>query len=311
MKIGITGGAGFIGSNLAEHLCLKGHEVYVFDNLESGSKENLLGIDCKFVEGDLREKESIQTFLDRHKIEHLVHLGALGSVPRSIKHPRASFESNALATLNVLEAIRNLEISLTFSSSSSVYGKNSKLPKSEIDWLSPLSPYAASKLAAEGLCLAYKESYKLNILVYRLFNVFGPRQNANSIYSAVIPKWIIAAFKKEPLVVFGNGQQRRDFTFIEDVVEILGRPIDKSTLPQLPVNLAFGNPVTLNYILDVFREYFGDILISYEDVRHGDIKDSEANPESLLKLHEGKLLHTSIESGLLKTFEWFKSKYSF
>ena len=311
MKIGVAGGAGFIGSNLVEHLVVQGHQVAVFDNLETGSLKNLSGLDYEFVNGDLRDINAIKNFLSNKKIQHLVHLGALGSVPRSIAQPRQSFESNAIATLNVLEAIKEAKIPMVFSSSSSVYGSNPKLPKSETDWLSPLSPYAASKMAAEGMCLAFKESFNVSVTIYRLFNVFGPRQNPDGVYAAVLPRWIFAAFNQKPLVVFGDGEQRRDFTFVNDVVSILHKSILAEPNAKYPVNLAFGRSITLNRILEVFKDYFGDIEIEFQGVRKGDVRDSESDATQLYKLHDGNLQITSIEQGLIQTFDWFKTYYNF
>ena len=311
MRVGITGGAGFIGSNLAQHLVQSGYSVSVLDNLETGFLSNLQGVNINFVRADLKNLTEVDSFFQKEEIEYCVHLGALGSVPRSIDTPRASFEANAIATLNVLESIKKRSIPIIFSSSSSVYGKNPKLPKIERDWLSPISPYAASKLAAEAMTLAFRESYEISALVYRLFNVYGPKQNPDSLYAAVIPKWIFAAFKREPLIVYGDGEQKRDFTFVNDVVYILSSSIREKHNADYPVNLAFGNPVALNEILSVFRSYFGEIKVDYKDIRKGDIRNSESNPNALKQLHNNKLRLTSLEEGLFTTFDWFKEHYSF
>jgi UDP-glucose 4-epimerase len=311
VRIGITGGAGFIGSNLAQHLVESGYSVSVLDNLETGFLSNLEGIDVNFVQADLKKLNDVESFFQTEEIEYCVHLGALGSVPRSIETPRASFEANAIATFNVLESIKKRSIPIIFTSSSSVYGKNPKLPKIEKDWLSPISPYAASKLAAEAMTLAFRESYEIPALVYRLFNVYGPKQNPDSLYAAVIPKWIFAAFKREPLVVYGDGEQKRDFTFVKDVISILSNSIRENHNADYPVNLAFGKPVALNEILSVFRSYFGEIKIDYRDVRKGDILNSESNPNALKELHNNKVILTSLEQGLFDTFNWFKKYYSF
>jgi len=312
MRLGITGGAGFIGANLSKLLVDSGHEVYLFDNLETGFKNNVdFASPTKFVEGDLRSADNIKSFFEELGIEYCVHLGALGSVPRSIDNPRDSFEVNALGTLNILEAAKINNIPVMFSSSSSVYGSNLKLPKIEKDWLSPISPYAASKLAAESLVTAFGRSFSMQVLTYRLFNVYGPWQNPTGIYSAVIPKWIFAAFKKQPLILYGNGEQKRDFTFVSDVVRIFKNSIEKKHASDFPVNLAFGNPVSLNNILGVFESYFGNLTIEKLTERQGDIKDSAANPESLIELHDNNVLQTQLNDGLFSTFDWFKSRYNF
>jgi UDP-glucose 4-epimerase len=311
VRVGITGGAGFIGSNLAQHLVKYGYTVSVLDNLETGFLSNLEGVNANFVRADLKNLSEVEGFFQKEEIDYCIHLGALGSVPRSIDTPRASFEANAIATLNVLESVKRRSIPIIFSSSSSVYGKNPKLPKIEKDWLSPISPYAASKLAAEAMTLAFRESYGISTLVYRLFNVYGPKQNPDSLYAAVIPKWIFAAFKGEPLVVYGDGEQKRDFTFVDDVVQILSRSIRENHDADYAVNLAFGNPVTLNEIIGVFTSYFGGIKVEYKEIRKGDIRNSESNPETLSELHDNQIKKTPLEVGLVATFDWFKKQYSF
>ena len=311
MRVGITGGAGFIGSNLAQHLVKSGYTVSVLDNLETGILSNLEGVNANLVRADLKNLNEVEGFFQKEEIDYCIHLGALGSVPRSIDTPRASFEANAIATLNVLESVKKRSIPIIFSSSSSVYGKNPKLPKIEKDWLSPISPYAASKLAAEAMTLAFRESYGISTLVYRLFNVYGPKQNPDSLYAAVIPKWIFAAFKGEPLVVYGDGEQKRDFTFVDDVVQILSRSIRENHDADYAVNLAFGNPVTLNEIIGVFTSYFGGIKVEYKEIRKGDIRNSESNPETLSELHDNQIKKTPLEVGLVATFDWFKKQYSF
>jgi UDP-glucose 4-epimerase len=311
MRIGVTGGAGFIGSNLVRHLVLTGHEVSILDNLETGYLTNLEGTNANLVRADLKKANEVEAFFQEEEIDHCIHLGALGSVPRSVDTPRASFEANAIATLNVLESVKNRSLPIVFSSSSSVYGKNPKLPKIEKDWLSPISPYAASKLAAEAMILAFRESYGIPTLVYRLFNVYGPRQNPESLYAAVIPKWIFAAFNGEPLIVYGDGEQKRDFTFVDDVVQVLSSSIREKHDADYPVNLAFGNPVTLNEILEVFKTYFGEVKVEYRGIRKGDIRDSESDPKTLRELHKNQIHKTPLENGLVATFEWFKRQYSF
>jgi len=309
VKVGITGGAGFIGSNLAQHLVKSGYSVSILDNLETGSLSNLEGVNANLVRADLKNLTEVDEFFQKEEIDFCVHLGALGSVPRSIDTPRASFEANAIAALNVLESVKKRSIPIIFSSSSSVYGKNPKLPKIEKDWLSPISPYAASKLAAEAMTLAFRESYGISTLVYRLFNVYGPKQNPDSLYAAVIPKWIFAAFKREPLIVYGDGEQKRDFTFVDDVVQILSSSIREKHDADYPINLAFGNPVTLNEILRVFKKYFNEIKVEYKEIRKGDIRNSESNPEALSDLHDNQIKKTSLEDGLVATFDWYKERY--
>lgn len=308
MRVGITGGAGFIGSNLAKSLFEYEHEVFILDNFSTGFKKNLEDVECTLIEGDLKNQETVKRFLLGCDLQYVYHLGAVGSVPRSIDNPLLSFENNAVATLNVLEAAREKKIPILFSSSSSVYGKNPKLPKEEIDWLSPISPYAAAKLSAEAMCLAYAESFGMEITIFRLFNVYGPKQNPDGAYAAVIPKWIRAAREGKPLQIYGDGEQSRDFTFVNDVTMIMSAVMKSNTGNKGPINLAFGTPVTLNQIVEVFGHYFGRVKVEYLPERKGDIRNSESNPNKLFSLGISPNQPTDIREGLKRTFEWFESR---
>ena len=310
LRVAITGGAGFIGSNLAEMLLLEGNEVLVFDNLETGSLENLNGLDVKFTKGDLCNTSEVEGFFGGESIDYCVHLGAMGSVPRSIQNPRGSFEANVIGTFNLLDAARKSNIPVIYSSSSSVYGSNLKLPKTELDWQSPISPYGSFKASSEAMMMAFSRSYDLRVSVFRLFNVYGPRQNPIGAYSAVIPRWTLSGFKKEPITVYGDGNQKRDFTFVTDVNNILYKVMKSKESDPMPVNLAFGSPVTLNQMLDVFREYFSDLQVNYEEPRKGDIRDSESDPAKLNSII-GDFKPTTLRDGLLATFDWFKKKHGF
>ena len=310
MRIAVTGGAGFIGSNLAELLIANGHEVSVFDNLETGFFENIENLECRFIQGDLTDIDSLREFFNTGEFDYCFHLAALGSVPRSIENPRASFNSNVLGTLNLLEISRSIKLPIIYSSSSSVYGSNTKLPKNELDWMSPISPYGSFKSANESMMMAFSKSYGFKTKIFRLFNVYGPRQNPLGAYSAVIPRWTLAAFKKEPIVVFGDGNQKRDFTYVGDVNRIFVNSLVSEKDEILPINLAFGNPVTLNQMLEIFREYFPDLTVKYDSIRHGDIRDSESDPTKLRSVI-GDFQATSLKDGLLSTFDWYKAKYGF
>jgi len=310
LRVAITGGAGFIGSNLAEMLLREGNEVLVFDNLETGSLENLDGLDVKFIKGDLCNVSDVRNFFSGNSIDYCVHLGAMGSVPRSIQNPRGSFEANVIGTFNLLDEARKLGIPVIYSSSSSVYGSNLKLPKTELDWQSPISPYGSFKASSEAMMMAFSRSYELRVSVFRLFNVYGPRQNPIGAYSAVIPRWALSGFKKEPITVYGDGNQKRDFTFVADVNKILYKVMKSEESDPMPVNLAFGSPVTLNQMLDVFREYFSDLKVNYEEPRKGDIRDSESDPAKLNSII-GDFKPTTLREGLLATFDWYKKKHGF
>lgn len=306
MKIGITGGAGFIGSNLVQLLSEMGYQVYVFDNFSTGFQKNLQNLECTIIRGDLRNLNSIKKFLMEGECQVVFHIGAIGSVPRSIENPVMSFENNSLATLNLLEAAREYGTQVIFTSSSSVYGRNIRLPKVEKDWLSPISPYAAAKLAAEALCTSYSESFGMDIKVFRLFNVYGPKQNPDGTYAAVIPRWIRQARLGKSLQIYGDGEQKRDFTFVKDVTSVLLAAMESKKRMEGPINLAFGNPITLNQIIEIFREYYGKISVEYLPKRNGDIKDSESDPQMLLSLGITPKETTTLREGLFKTFEWFE-----
>lgn len=308
MRLGITGGAGFIGSNLATRAVAGKFDVVVLDNLETGRIENIESLPIKFLQGDLRDEEAVENFVNQ--CDAVVHLGALGSIPRSIANPRKSFEANTVGTLNVLEKLKDSKKMMIFSSSSSVYGRNVKQPKDELDWLAPISPYAASKLSAESLVFSYQNAFGIPSTVFRFFNVFGPGQRAEHVYSAVIPRWALAAFKKEPILVFGDGRQSRDFTYIDDVCDVILEAVKiKSNSPD-PINLAFGNSVTLLDLLELFRKYFGNIDVQFHQARPGDVQNSSADPTRLLS-KMGKRKPISLEKALSQTFEWIRKEYGF
>lgn len=310
MRVAITGGAGFIGSNLAELLLLEGNEVSVFDNLETGFLENLVSLDVEFTKGDLCDAKQIEKFFSKRRFDYCVHLGAMGSVPRSIQNPRGSFEANVLGTFNLLEEARKTNVPVIYSSSSSVYGSNPKLPKTELDWQAPISPYGSFKASSESMMMAFSKAFDLRVSVFRLFNVYGPRQNPIGAYSAVIPRWTLSGFKKEPINVFGDGNQKRDFTFVTDVNKILYMAMNSKSTDPMPVNLAFGKPVTLNEILMIFNEYFEDLEVIYEEPRKGDIRDSESDPAKLNSII-GDFKPTTLRDGLFATFDWYKKKHGF
>ena len=219
MRIGVTGGAGFIGSYLVRELIKQGYDVKVIDNLSNSELKNLENLTIDFVQADILQLDLLENFFE--KCDYVIHLAALGSVPRSITKPQEVFNSNVIGTLNVLECARRYKTPVLMTSSSSVYGSNTAVPKTEYDWLNPISPYAASKLSCEAMFSAWAHSYKLNLTVLRLFNVFGPRQKKEGPYSAVIPKWCNRIINKEPIEIFGDGHQMRDFTVVGDVTSVI------------------------------------------------------------------------------------------
>jgi len=215
----VTGGAGFIGSNIAEALVKRGDRVRVLDNFVSGRRENIDAIGtCELVEGDLRNEADVQKAVAG--VDGVFHEAALRSVPRSVDDPTSSNEVNITGTLNLLMACRAAKVRrVVYASSSSCYGDDPALPKVETLPTNPISPYAVSKLAAEHYCRTFARLYGLETVSLRYFNVFGPRQNPESIYSAVIPRFLEQALKHEPLEVHGDGLQSRDFTYIDNVVQ--------------------------------------------------------------------------------------------
>ena len=246
MKVLITGGAGFIGSNLAKAMLATGRysEVRVIDDLSTGYAANLDGVAVEFTEGSILEYETLVQVVDG--VDSIVHLAAIPSVPRSVANPRASHDANATGTLNVLEAAREKGVEhVVVASSSSVYGSNPTLPKNEDDWTRPLSPYAVSKLATEGYAIAYQASYGMRTLPFRFFNVYGPGQAAGHAYAAVLPKFIDAALNGQALEIHGDGKQSRDFTFVADVCAVIMSAVERKLANPGPVNLAFNTNTTL------------------------------------------------------------------
>ena len=235
MHVTITGGAGFIGANLAKHLIDIGAQVTILDDLSSGSLTNIEGLNVAFIEGSILDADT-PAF---NTCDAIVHLGAVPSVPRSVKNPVTSHHANATGTLMVLEAARKRNAHVIVASSSSVYGANPTLPKSEDMRPMPISPYAVSKLATESYAISYQHCYDLPTLAFRFFNVFGPLQAPGHAYAAVVPAFTHAALCGEPLVVHGDGGQTRDFTFVGTVVATIADALERRVTSLDPVNLAF------------------------------------------------------------------------
>jgi UDP-glucose 4-epimerase len=302
-KIAITGGAGFVGTNLARALVSSGHKVQVIDDLSTGLESNLDGLELEFHKVSILDFASLKEILEG--VDVVFHLAALGSVPRSLKNPRASFQTNALGTLNVLECAKTFGSHIVFSSSSSVYGANLKLPKSEDMLPMPLSPYAASKLAGESLIQSYAKSFNTKATTFRFFNIFGSFQRHDHDYAAVIPKWIWSAMNDQPLILYGNGEQTRDFTSVDDVVSILINTLNRNIVHPTPVNLAFGNRYSLNYVIELLRTHFPKLQISRLPERKGDVVDSQNNPNYLFELFPD-YSPKSFDIAFNQTIDWFK-----
>ena len=306
MRVLVTGGAGFVGTNLVRRLLTDGYEVTVLDDLSTGLLSNLEGLDLRFVEGTLTNPETVAESAQGADV--IVHLGARGSVPRSIEHPVPTHEVNATGTLNVLEAARATGAYVVFSSSSSVFGANLQLPKTERSWTQPMSPYAASKLAAEGYVMGYRAAYGMPALVLRFFNIFGPWQRPDHDYAAVIPKWLWKTMNGEPIEVHGDGTQTRDFTYVDSVVDVLLSAIERQLSPDSPVNLAFGRRVSLNELL-ADMEAVLDVapVVSYGAPRPGDVRDSQNDPRLLLELFP-ETQTPDLALALKDTANWLSSR---
>ena len=304
MKFLITGGAGFIGSNIASELLNKGYSVRILDNFSSGKRENLKEMekDIELVEGDIRSYHIVQDSLK--DIDIVLHQAALPSVPRSIKDPITTNDVNINGTLNILEAAVDLKVKrVVYASSSSVYGDNPVLPKVETMVPNPLSPYAVSKLTGEKYCNVFSRIYGLETVCLRYFNVFGPRQDPASQYSAVIPKFIKAISQDIQPVIYGDGEQSRDFTYISNVIQanILAATSDCES--GITVNCAVSGQITLNDLVKEMNKLMNkDIKPLYEGPRAGDIKHSYADI-SLAEKSIGYKPVVSFEEGLKKTID--------
>ncbi len=300
-QILVTGGAGFIGSNLVSSLLKGDCEVTVLDDLSNGKLKNLENIDIEFINGDIRNQDLVLKILSR-RFDVIYHLAARGSVPRSISDPATTIDINFNGTLNILNAIKVHPAKLIFASSSSVYGKNQKNPKTEFDWAAPISPYAASKLSCESIVTAYSSSFDFPAMIARFFNVYGPKQRSDIEYPAVIPKWIKSLQKREPLVVNGDLEISRDFTYVADLSELLVRlSLENYPIENFPlVNFAFGKPIKLREIIDIFRSHFPNCEVELGPARTGDIKDSMNDASRLIELYK-TINITPFEHGLAKT----------
>jgi UDP-glucose 4-epimerase len=302
-KVAVTGGAGFIGSNLTRRLISEGHEVVVIDDLSTGLISNVDQEKSTFHQVSITDRQALHTALK--DCQTIFHLAARGSVPRSIKNPVATHDVNATGTLNVLEAARESGAHVIFSSSSSVYGRNMQLPKDESMWLGPMTPYAASKLAAEGYVQAYASAYKVPTTLLRFFNVFGPRQRPDHEYAAVLPKWIWLAMQGQPIDVYGDGTASRDFTYVDTVLDIAMTAMQEKVITEGAMNLAYGNRIFLNDTIEMLKKHFPDLQVNYKPERLGDVKESQNAPELLKKLFP-KIQPKEFETALSETVDWLK-----
>jgi len=308
MRVVVTGGAGFIGGNLCRRLLGQPGitDVVVIDDLATGNRDNIAHLPVRFVEGSITELAALDTAFDG--ADAVVHLAALGSVPRSVADPMASHHANATGTIMVLEAARRHgNLHTIVASSSSVYGSNPILPKTEDLACRPMSPYAATKLVTEGYALAYGASYGLPVLAFRFFNVFGPLQPAGHAYAAVVPSFVDAALRGAPLTVHGDGTQSRDFTFVGTLTAVVADALVRQVSSADPVNLAFGSRITLLDVIEELEAILGRRLDREHTAnRVGDVPHSQADNARLRGLFP-EIEPIQFDAGLRATVEWMRS----
>ena len=306
----ITGGAGFIGSNLAEHLVNQGHRVRVFDNFSTGKRQNLRSFEkqAEIIEGDLRDLDQIRRAVAG--VRHVLHLAAIPSVPRSVANPQLTNETNVTGTLNVLLAARDAKCKrVVFSSSSSVYGDTPTLPKREDMPPSPLSPYAVHKVTGEYYCRIFWRLYGLETLSLRYFNVFGPRQDPQSQYAAVIPRFITAILAGQQPTIFGDGKQSRDFSHVENVItaNLAACEAPKEALGE-SFNIACGDRITLLDLVATINGIVGkNIAPKFDPPRPGDILHSQADITKAQKLL-GWTPRVDFREGIEKAVRWYRGQ---
>jgi len=307
VRVLVTGGSGFIGSNLARALLARGDEVRVLDNFSTGNRDNLAGLehDVELVEGDLRSYERVHAAV--RGVEVVFHQGALPSVPRSVQDPLTTTAVNVEGTLNVLLAARDEAVRrVVNASSSSVYGNGGELPRSETQLPDPISPYAVAKLAAERFCTSFSRVYAMEIVSLRYFNVFGPRQDPLSQYAAVVPRFIRAVDERRPVTVYGDGEQSRDFTYVDNVVVANLLAADTSSVQGEIVNVATGSSVTVNELADTIgRLLSAPVEKAYEREREADVRASWADLSEARRLLKYEP-HVDLEEGLRRTIDFLR-----
>jgi len=299
----VTGGGGFIGSNLVRALLERGDDVRVLDNFSTGNRANLEGLDIEIVEGELRSYERVHNAV--RGMEVVYHLGALGSVPRSVQDPLTSSAVNVEGTLNVLLAARDEGVRrVVFSSSTSVYGSSREMPTSETSPPDPLSPYGVAKLAAERYCISFSRVYdSFESVVLRYFNVFGERQSPFSQYAAVVPRFVTAIHAGIPVEIHGDGEQSRDFTYVGNVVDATLRAGDAAGASGEIFNVAAGSPASVNVVADTIGAILGKpVERRLLPSRAGDIRDSWADLTKARRIlgYEPRI---DLETGLRRTID--------
>jgi nucleoside-diphosphate-sugar epimerase len=310
MRYVVTGGAGFIGSNTVDELVKRGHSVVVLDDLSAGKEENLAEIRNKitFIKGSITEMEVVRKAM--HEANYVLHLAARTSVPRSVKDPIESNRINIDGTLNVLVAARDAKVKrVVFAASSSAYGETPTLPKVETMQPMPISPYGVTKFVGELYLQTFGRCYGLDNVSLRYFNVFGPRQDPSSPYSGVLAKFCTAFLEETQPVVFGDGEQTRDFTYVENAVQANLLACEAPDVSGHVFNVGVGGRVSLNQVIEVLGKISGSrIEAKYEPPRDGDIRDSQADITQARTLL-GYEPQVSFEEGLRRTFEWYRSSH--
>jgi UDP-glucose 4-epimerase len=309
VKVLVTGGGGFIGSNLVRRLLEAGHDVRVLDNFSTGNRRNLVDVadEIEVVEGELRSYERVHNAT--RGVEVVFHQGALPSVPRSVQDPLTTGAVNVEGTLNVLLAARDEGVRRVINaSSSSVYGNSGTLPRVETQFPDPISPYAVSKLAGERYCVSFARVYGLETVTLRYFNVFGPNQDPTSQYAAVVPRFIAAVDAGEPVPIYGDGEQSRDFTYVDNVVEANVLAADADDASGAVLNVATGTSRSVNALADTIGEMLGKpVEREYLDSRTGDVRDSWADVSAAQRIL-GWEARIDLDQGLRLTAEAFLAR---
>jgi UDP-N-acetylglucosamine 4-epimerase len=305
----VTGGAGFIGSHLVENLVKQGHDVRVLDNFLTGKRENIAEFleEIDLIEGDIRDLETCRQALEG--VDFVLHQAALPSVPRSIEDPLLTNEINIGGTLNLLLASKEKKVrKFVFASSSSVYGDDEILPKKEGSEGVPLSPYAVTKLVGEKYCQVFSLAFGLSTISLRYFNIFGPRQDPFSQYAAVIPLFITKIIQGERPVIFGDGEQSRDFTYVANIVAANRLAIEAPETSGEIINVACGDKTTVNQLYETIKKILQkDLAPIFEDPRPGDIRHSFADIAKARELLKYKP-KISLTGGLQETIRWYQGK---